>query len=1243
MKIVLDAHAALQGASRLRGIGRYAKGLLSGLLDVGDSHDIMLSVCAGLEDDPEEIKAHFAELIDPKKIVVQRLFSDVLWRQASNMWRRKACEYSRAYFHHLLEPDALVTLSMFEGFNENVITTAPMEDPRYVSAVILYDLIPLLNPEKYLGDPNVKAWYFNKLTMFKQHDLLLGISEHAVNEAVDNIDRSRHDAISISTASSDFFSPLPPGHPDIAAVKEKFALTAPFFFYLGAYEPRKNYDRLIQAFSRVSKAHPSAFKLVLGFEPETHQQDAINKVISDAGLNKSDVIITGRLGDPELRALYNACYAFVFPSLHEGFGLPPLEAMQCGAAVIASNTTSVPEVVGLKDALFDPMSTDAIAQMLQRLIEDKSFYKLLKKNASVQPARFSWRKTAMAMIEAIEKTRDLKVNKNDGTGRLSRSHAYRSFIDDIANIAAVEGGATDLELAQLAHMAASNIDEARYAWRRKEAYSSTPERVSWLIEGPFDSTYSLALLNRETARAMKQDGFDVRLFSSEGTGDFKPDLSYLETHHPDVLGIITDKEHYPEQEKHSFVSRNLYPPRVNDMDGCYNYLHHYAWEEGLFPQDWVETFNLHLDGVACLSTHVKKVLQDSGVMTPLTVSGCGVDHWERIEAAPEFQAPGKSFRFLHVSSCFPRKGADVLLKAYGEAFSNQDDVTLIIKTFENPHNDILQQLNKLKEDNPEYPDTVVLFDDWSESQLKALYKACDVLVAPSRAEGYGLPMAEAMLSGLAVITTGWSGQLDFCNEDTAWLVDYDFALADTHFEQFGSVWADPKKEDLSTQMRHAFKASAQTRKKKAEAGRNLLLKEHNWRDAASRFTDAALNWSKRSNAKRPTIGWVTTWNCKCGIATYSKHFLDRFPTRPVIFAPFNDDLTEPDEGDVQRVWKKNVNDFPLHALEAEIAASGIDSLVVQFNYGFFDFSAFNEFLLCMKKMGVATFVVMHSTVDPVADASKRLKMIAPGLRACARVIVHSHHDLNRLKDLGVVDNATLMPHGCLVNGPINFTPHSQDVFTIASYGFCLPHKGLDRLAEAFDILAKSDPSLRLHLVNAIYPDPTSHDYHARLVEKIRGLPSCERIKITSDFLDDEASFAHLQKSDMVVFPYGYTGESASGAVRFGIASGRPVATTAQTIFKDVEAAVFQLPNEDAAAFSQSLRGVIDMLLSDPLKRDEKIASVKRWREAHSYRSLARRLYGIICAVHQDFARGAFLEEAHGGFYSEVTGVKENDC
>jgi glycosyltransferase involved in cell wall biosynthesis len=309
------------------------------------------------------------------------------------------------------------------------------------------------------------------------------------------------------------------------------------------------------------------------------------------------------------------------------------------------------------------------------------------------------------------------------------------------------------------------------------------------------------------------------------------------------------------------------------MNGRLSLLHHYAWEESGFPQQWAANFNDYLDGITCLSSHVRKILIDNGVFIPLTTSGCGIDHWERLEAEKKFKVSGKSFKFLHVSSCFPRKGANLLLEAFGQTFTKNDDVSLIIKTFVNPHNEIRAQLSSLKDGNPEFPDVIIIEEDLSDSRLKALYEQCDVLVAPSFAEGFGLPLAEAMLSGIPVITTGWGGQTDFCREDTAWLLDYEFQPAVTHLGISASVWAVPDVGKLSETLKKVYTLPVAERQRKAANG-NMSPSDYYNQRKRSRASDFALSLkSVGLPLGRPSVALPHILNIYCRIGAVTMSFM----------------------------------------------------------------------------------------------------------------------------------------------------------------------------------------------------------------------------------------------------------------------------------------------------------------------------------------------------------------------------------
>ncbi len=160
----------------------------------------------------------------------------------------------------------------------------------------------------------------------------------------------------------------------------------------------------------------------------------------------------------------------------------------------------------------------------------------------------------------------------------------------------------------------------------------------------------------------------------------------------------------------------------------------------------------------------------------------------------------------------------------GRAFTRRDNVILIIKTFNNPHNEIDAWLAHAQAQFAEYPKVEVIKEDMSASQLKGLYESCDVLVAPCCAEGFGLPIAEAMLSGLPAIVTNWSGQLDFVNSQNSWLVDYQF----TRVKRTLVCFPQPASVDIDN-LTDALKAAASTDKSvlrgMADSGRELILKQ----------------------------------------------------------------------------------------------------------------------------------------------------------------------------------------------------------------------------------------------------------------------------------------------------------------------------------------------------------------------------------------------------------------------------------
>ena len=189
----------------------------------------------------------------------------------------------------------------------------------------------------------------------------------------------------------------------------------------------------------------------------------------------------------------------MFPSLHEGFGLPALEAMSCGAPTIGSGTTSIPEVIGREDALFDPTEPASIARSMQNVLTDTAFADSLRAHAPRQAAKFSWDNSAKAALQAMEAVASRRAPRDRRWVAASPAldAGYRTLVQAVGGLD-VGCEPEPFELQQAAALISSGMAANEALARGGEL----PASLSWRVEGPFDSSYSLALVNRCLAEAL---------------------------------------------------------------------------------------------------------------------------------------------------------------------------------------------------------------------------------------------------------------------------------------------------------------------------------------------------------------------------------------------------------------------------------------------------------------------------------------------------------------------------------------------------------------------------------------------------------------------------------------------------------------------------------------------------------------------------------------------------------------------
>ncbi len=191
---------------------------------------------------------------------------------------------------------------------------------------------------------------------------------------------------------------------DAAAVREevktRFGIEGRYVLYVSNHQRKKNTERLVEAFSTVSAALPDICLVLTGWH--TPRFKLVLDVIDRLGLRQR-VRVLGHVPDDALPALYGAADAFTLPSLHEGFGLPVLEAMACGTPVIASNAYSLPEVCGDAAELIDPYSVDSIAGGILHVLEDRERASQLRASGLARAASFTWRRAAEQHLEGYER------------------------------------------------------------------------------------------------------------------------------------------------------------------------------------------------------------------------------------------------------------------------------------------------------------------------------------------------------------------------------------------------------------------------------------------------------------------------------------------------------------------------------------------------------------------------------------------------------------------------------------------------------------------------------------------------------------------------------------------------------------------------------------------------------------------------------------------------------------------------
>jgi glycosyltransferase involved in cell wall biosynthesis len=279
--------------------------------------------------------------------------------------------------------------SLFHGTNYDI----PLWK-RCPTVVTIHDLSVLLHPEAHPLKIARRARRRLPL-MARSASLIITATEHGRREVCEHL-RIEPERVAVTPyAPRRTFGPV--REEQSLEVRRRLGIEDDFLLFVGTIEPRKNLLTLVRAFEEIMRATHWRPQLVIA-GPEGWLMDELFSYIRQAGLQER-LRLTGYLSEEDLSALYSSCRVFIYPSLYEGFGLPPLEAMACGAPVITSRIPSITEVVGRAAHLIEPTDREALARGIIKLLEDEHARDHLGRAGRERAAEFTWEKTARLTLE----------------------------------------------------------------------------------------------------------------------------------------------------------------------------------------------------------------------------------------------------------------------------------------------------------------------------------------------------------------------------------------------------------------------------------------------------------------------------------------------------------------------------------------------------------------------------------------------------------------------------------------------------------------------------------------------------------------------------------------------------------------------------------------------------------------------------------------------------------------------------
>ena len=779
MKIILDLQST-QTASRLRGTGRFSLSLAKAMISEGKEHDYLVILNQAFPEQVDATRQELASFLPLEHVLVFRTPTGLIG-QPSNEWRCQTAEVVREYFLSQLHPDFVYVSSVFEGLIDEAITSIG----RFAdlpTAATLYDVTPLHYPDQILPVPIVRSWYMRKLNDLRKARVLFSISEYSRRDAIEMLSLRPENVVNISADADRRFKISEIPLEASLKLRARFGITRDFIMYTAAaFNFHKNIQGLVEAYARLPVEIRTSHQLVICCKLQEGEHALLLELVSRFGLLKNEVLFPGYMADEDLVALYNICKLFVFPSLAEGFGLPVLEAMRCGALVIGSNSTSIPEVIGFESALFDPTSVESISKKLYQAITDEGFREKLRDHGHIQSSKFSWASSAKKVIEALDsihgqsfrsiysQKKEIFQSVQENSEKLSQSIKLVKAIKDIPAV-----------------IPPSDQELLRLALAISESTVSHDQRQILLYIGDLTKNNNGSGIPRVVQNILQQflscppAGYRVEpVYQLNGQICYARNTG-LRDSTPSSVEEEASVDIYPGDiflvlylDINIFNSINIWL-RHQILRGLKTYYLVYdllpLQNSNWFPDElcsgfgqWLENVTTTADGLVCISKSIVTELEEwldkhpikrsrplpigyfhlgSDIETRLSSNGISKNNEGLIKQISQ----GTSL--LMVAILWPRKGHAQILDAMDKLWNQGYDIKLIIVGRQGWS---VENLVRRIRSHREFGKRLIWLNDATDEMLLKLYDLTSALVVPSEGEGFGIPVVEAACHGLPII------------------------------------------------------------------------------------------------------------------------------------------------------------------------------------------------------------------------------------------------------------------------------------------------------------------------------------------------------------------------------------------------------------------------------------------------------------------------------------------------------------